>query len=112
MSAFGGTANLRGEFSENANKIRHFSNRLLPRKRHWEAHGKHGAQGLGMWKSSRLVRLSKQRKIRFAHCFDRKSRTAALNASGSRTGPSWLTFGRTICTAPGTHLLIASLIIT
>ena len=29
---------------------------------------------------------------RFAHCFDRKLRTAALKAAGSRRGPSWWTF--------------------
>lgn len=45
-------------------------------------------------------------------CLDRKPITAALNPAGSRTGPSWLTVESTICNAPGTHLLIASLIIT
>ena len=35
-----------------------------------------------------------------------------LNPAGSRTGPSWLTTRRTICNAPGTHLPIASLVIT
>src|SRR5437016_4251974 len=45
-------------------------------------------------------------------CLDRKPITALLNPAGSRTGPSWLTAGRTICNAPGTHLPIASLIIT
>jgi hypothetical protein len=32
--------------ANNANKIGHFLTWLLPRKRHWEAHGKQDAQGL------------------------------------------------------------------
>lgn len=69
-------------------------------------------------RSARLVqcRLHALRRICVADqspgCLDRKPITAALNPAGSRTGPSWLTVGRTICNAPGTHLLIASLIIT
>src|SRR4029450_3216787 len=56
--------------------------------------------------------LSRRDRTHFTQCFDRNSMTAALNAAGSRTGPSWLTFGRTTCSAPGAHLLMASLIIT
>src|SRR5260370_22576844 len=69
-------------------------------------------------RSARLVqcRLHALRRLGVADqspgCLDRKPITAALNPAGSRTGPSWLTVGRTICNAPGTHLLIASLIIT
>ena len=69
-------------------------------------------------RSARLVqcRLHALRRICVADqspgCLDRKPITAALNPAGSRTGPSWLTVGRTICNAPGTHLLIASLILT
>jgi hypothetical protein len=58
MSAFGGTAAPGASSASHANKIRHFLDCLLPRKWRWEAHGKHGARGLWMWKSSKLVRAS------------------------------------------------------